>query len=156
MLMAARRDDTFEAFVHRHERRLRAALVLTYGPELGREATAEALAYAWEHWDRVATFESPVAYLYRVGQSRTRGLRRRRPRTGAADARRGDPWVEPGLPRALAELTDAQRVCTVLVCSYEWTYGEVADLLGVARSTVQSHVERGLQKLRAGLEVDDA
>lgn len=147
-------DPDFEAFVRRHEPRLRAALVLTYGPELGREATAEALAYAWEHWSRVRSFESPVPYLYRVGQSRTRRIRRG-PAPGFAevDADR-EPWVEPALAGALDRLTPVQRVCTVLACSFEWTLSEVADLLGVGKSTVQRHVERGLEKLRRELEVE--
>src|SRR5262245_23588553 len=146
-------DLDFEAFVRRHEPRLRAALVLTYGPDIGREATAEALAYAWEHWERVSTFEAPVPYLYRVGQSRTRRARRRAI-SGFSTLAAVEPWVEPALAGALDGLSQAQRVCTVLICSFEWTYTEVADLLGVSKSTVQRHVERGLQKLRAELEVE--
>jgi len=34
--------------------------------------TAEALAYAWENWDRLSSMKNPVGYLYRVGQSRAR------------------------------------------------------------------------------------
>ena len=49
-----------------------------YGADMGREATAEAMAWAYEHWDRVGPMEHQVAYLFRVGQSRTRRLRRRR------------------------------------------------------------------------------
>lgn len=68
--------DGFEEFVRAHEARLRTALVLTYWPDAGREAAAEALAWAWEHWDRIAVMDAPVPYLYRVGQSRTRRIRR--------------------------------------------------------------------------------
>lgn len=147
-------DPDFEAFVHQHEPRLRAALVLTYGPDLGRDATAEALAYAWEEWERVKGFESPVPYLYRVGQSRTRRLRRSAAAGFAASPAASEPWCEPGLPTALDGLSEQQRVCTVLICSFEWTYAEVAELLDVTRSTVQRHVDRGLEKLRAELEVE--
>jgi hypothetical protein len=48
------------------------ALVATYGPVDGREATVDALSWAWEHWDRLADVDHPVGYLYRVGQSATR------------------------------------------------------------------------------------
>jgi DNA-directed RNA polymerase specialized sigma24 family protein len=41
----------------------------------------------------------------------------------------------------------------VLVHGYE-TLAEVAGLLGVSVSTVQTHLERGLARLRADLEVD--
>jgi hypothetical protein len=52
---------SFEAFVAEVEPRLRAALVALYGIEEGRDATAEALAYAWEHWQRVMGIEHPPA-----------------------------------------------------------------------------------------------
>src|ERR1700733_16326539 len=65
-----RRD--FEAFVNEIEPRLRRALIATYGFQLGREATADALGWAWEHWDRLDRITNKVAYLYRVGQSTTR------------------------------------------------------------------------------------
>lgn len=147
-------SPSFEEFVRTHETRLRTALVLTYGPEAGRDATAEALAYAWEHWDRVSGMAEPVGYLYRVGQSRTRGIRRRPPDQPFPPKPTAEaPWVEPKLSAALNRLSEAQRVCTVLVCSFDWHLSEVAELLEVSKSTVQSHVERGLKKLRVDLEV---
>lgn len=147
--------DGFDEFVRAQEPRLRAALVLAYGPDAGREATAEALAWAWEHWDEVVVMSAPVAYLYRVGQSRTRRIRRRTPaspfRTTVSD---GAPWVEPALGRALNGLSLQQRTCTVLVHCYGWTLAEVADLLALSKSTVQTHVERGMERLRDDLAVD--
>jgi hypothetical protein len=44
----------FEAFFRKTEPRLRRALVAACGPDLGRDAASEALAYAWEHWDRLS------------------------------------------------------------------------------------------------------
>ncbi len=35
----------------------------------------------------------------------------------------------------------------------EWTEQEVADLIGRSRSTVRTHLERGLARLRESLEV---
>jgi hypothetical protein len=46
--------EEFEQFMAIAEPRLRVALVAAYGPDRGREAAAEALAYAWEHWERLA------------------------------------------------------------------------------------------------------
>jgi DNA-directed RNA polymerase specialized sigma24 family protein len=40
-----------------------------------------------------------------------------------------------------------------LVHGFEYTHQEVADLLGISRSSVQNHVERGLARLRTELEV---
>ena len=43
----------FEEFFRETEPKLRRALVAAYGLEEGRDAAAEALAYAWEHWERL-------------------------------------------------------------------------------------------------------
>jgi len=56
--------------------------------------------------------------------------------------------VEPGLPGALAALTQRQRSVVVLVHCFEWTLTEVADLLGLSKTTVQNHLERGMASLR--------
>jgi len=149
-------SDGFEEFVRANEARLRTALVLTYGPDAGREAAAEALAWAWEHWDRVAVMDSPVSYLYRVGQSRTRRIRRRTPVSPFRTEATGEaPWVEPALGRALNDLTAHQRTCTLLVHCFGWTLSEVADLLDLSKSSVRTHVERGLARLRTDLAVDN-
>jgi DNA-directed RNA polymerase specialized sigma24 family protein len=143
-------ETGFEAFVATHSPRLRRALVAAYGTERGADALAEALAYAWEHWARVSAMEHPVAYLYRVGQTRTR-RRKRRVVFAIPDA--GEPWVEPALPSALASLSERQRVAVVLVFGFGWQLAEVGELLGVRVTTVQNHLERGLERLRIALEV---
>ena len=96
--------------------------------------------------------EHPLAYLFRVGQTRTGDRRRRLLFPAAADARM--PWIEPGLPEALSRLSEHQRVAVVLAHGFGWTHREIADVLDVATSTVQNHVERGLRNLRAALEVE--
>lgn len=67
----------------------------------------------------------------------------------------GLPEVEPALPEALPRLSVRQRVCLALVVVDEWTYQEVADLLGIGRSSVQSHVGRALEKLRQAMGVTE-
>jgi DNA-directed RNA polymerase specialized sigma24 family protein len=143
----------FEAFVRDAERRLSFAFAAAYGPELGREATAEAVGYAWEHWERVGAMSNPVGYLFRVGQSRVRRYRRRRPPVAPELPDGREPWVEPGLPAALASLSQRQRVAVVLVEAFGWTQPEVAELTGVSRSSVQKHLGRGLARLRSELGV---
>lgn len=142
--------DGFVAWYKVVEPRLRLALMAAYGHERGREATAEALAWAWEHQERLAGLERPVAYLYRVGQTRTR-VRRLRILYGRPEW--PEPWVEPSLGSALASLSPHQRMAVVLVHGYGWTLVEVADLLGVKVTTVQNHLDRGLARLRSVLEV---
>ena len=149
--MGVASEDEFTAFVESHEPKLRIALMAAYGPERGREATCEALAYGWEHWDRIRTMEQPVGYLYRVGQSKSR--RRKTPRPDPVVVVGADPWVEPGLPAALADLTRKQRMAVVLVDAYGWTRQEAAEVMGVSEDTVGTHLRRGLHKLRASLGV---
>ena len=149
------KDAVFSAFMREAEPRLSLALGASYGAEVGHEATAEALEYAWENWARVRSMDNSLGYLYRVGQSRARRLRRRDRRLPSLPSPQSDrvPWVEPGLPAALAGLSKNQRNAVVLIHGFEWTQEEVADLLGVSRTTVQKHLERGLAKLRAALGV---
>ena len=66
----------------------------------------------------------------------------------------GTDLVEPGLVPALRALTPHQRAAVVLVHGHGWQLNEVAALFGVRVSTVQTHVERAMTKLRAALEVD--
>ncbi len=145
-------EDEFTGFVKDVEPRLSYALAAAYGVEAGREATADALAYAWEHWSEVRGMENAGGYLYRVGQSSARRYRRTGPLFPAVVAAEL-PEVEPGLPAALNSLSEAQRTAVILVHVLEWTEREAADLLGVDRSTVRRHRDRGLAKLREALEV---
>jgi DNA-directed RNA polymerase specialized sigma24 family protein len=138
-------DAGFETFFIQVEPNLRRALIAKYGPERGRDAAAEALAWAWEHWEQMKSVRTPVAFLYRVGQSRTR---LRKVRTVFDISVADEPLFEPGLSAALRRLPDRQRVAALLVHGSEWSYAEVAELLGVKRSTAQKHAERGLAALR--------
>lgn len=149
--MATAFTPEFADFVRDTEPKLRRALVATWGPELGREATAEALVYAWSHWDRVRDLDNPGGYLYVVGKRSVKPPPPPPPlRAVALDH---EPWVEPHLDVALATLTEPQRVAVVLHHSFTWTYGEIAALLEVSVSTVRNHIERGMEKLRSVLEV---
>ncbi len=146
-------SEAFEAFVRDVEQRLRRALVAAYGFEDGRDAAAEALGYAWEHWERLHDMANLPGYLYRVGQSRRRRFR------GVPVLSDRSGWdehrFEPGLPKALAALSRRQRLAVVLVHGYGYTLREVAVLTGIRQTTVQNHVERGLTRLRAILGADN-
>lgn len=143
-------EVAFRRFFEATEPPLRRALIATYGGELGRELAAEALAWAWEHHERLDTLTNPVAYLYQVGRSRNR----RRP-TPFLHIRPEwhDPWVEPQLPHCLSRLTERQRVAVILVHGYGWSLREVAELLGLKVTTVHTHLTRGIYRLSTCLEV---
>lgn len=122
---------SFERFVLRHELGLKRALVAAVGLEAGLDAAAEALAYGWEHWDRLEEMENPAGYLYRVGRSHARPRGARVVQLPKADDP-GLPWVEPALPDALARLPEMQRSTVLLVHTFGYSLSETAALLGVA------------------------
>ena len=139
----------FESFARVARPRLVRALAAVRGDE-APDGAAEALLYAWEHWDRVSAMSNPIGYLYCVGQSRTR--RRRTPTLPSPQAI-GLPDVEPALIPALMRLPEAQRAAVWLVHACQWRYAEVAEALNTTTSMVGNHVSRGLARLREELEV---
>jgi RNA polymerase sigma factor (sigma-70 family) len=154
VLTSAEVEEAFARFVEDAEPRLLRALVAAFGSEVGREATMDALAYAWEHWSRVAAMDNPVGYLFRVGQSRSRSYRRDRvlfPEVSPRDL----PDVDPRLPAALGRLSPKQRAAVVLLFVEELSEREVAEALAISRGSVRTHAERGMAKLRGALGVTD-
>ncbi|MGH9272166.1 MAG: RNA polymerase sigma factor [Ilumatobacteraceae bacterium] len=143
---------TFEEFARENAARLRAGLVAAYGPDVGADAAAEALAYGFEHWERLDSIENPVGYLYRVGQSTAR--RNRRPNAYLpAQPSAGLPDFEPRLAPALESLSELQRVSVVLVHALGWRQVDAAQVLGIDVSTLRTHIARAMAKLRTVLEV---
>lgn len=147
---------SFTSFMEETGWRIQAALAAAFGRQTGVEAAADALAYGWEHWDRIAVMENPAGYLYAVGRDRARRAQRRLVSVPAGQldyvpARDRAPLVEPGLEAALAELSDRQRVVVLLVHGAEWNLSEVAELLDLNRGSVKQHLDRGMTKLRSHL-----
>ena len=142
--------DGFEAFFREAEPRLRRAYVGTHGTDRAADATAEALAWGWEHWDQVKDMENPVGYLFRVGQSRTRA--RRSPML-PPPASVGEPDIDPQLIPALRRLSRSQRTAVWLVHGCQWRYAEVGEAMGISASAVGTHVSRALDSLRRTLRV---
>lgn len=143
---------TFEEFATTTARRVRAALVAAYGPDVGIDAAAEAMAYGWENWDRLEAMSNPAGYLFRVGQTAARSLRRPHgllPEPPAHEM----PHIEPALVPALNQLSEHQRICVVLVHGFGWSQVEVAELLDIAPPTVRTHLSRALARLKTSLEV---
>ncbi len=88
------RREEFVVFSEQAALRLRPALVARHGVETANDLCADAIAYAWENWDRVRGLDNPVGYLYRVAMSRARRYRRwRRPVSLPAES--GVAAVEP-------------------------------------------------------------
>lgn len=141
----------FDGFVRSSESALRRAVACHVPVARVDDAVAEALAYAYEHWDRLREMEFPVAYLVRVSRSRTR--ERRQGFLPQAPSTVDDTVVEPALTSGMHALPDRQRTALWLVHGCGWSYAEAASALGISKSAVGSHVERGLRTLRRQLGV---
>ena len=156
------REARFARLVAAVEPSLRRALVAAYGPDTGRDAAAEALAWAWEHLDRLDGMANPAGYLWRVAQSSLRRQRRaERFETGSAIVDRAaaatgpsDRWDDE-LVAALRRLTTHQRVAIVLVHAYGYHLNEAAAVLDCRVSTLRNHLARGLEHVRRDLDRTD-
>jgi RNA polymerase sigma factor (sigma-70 family) len=143
--------ERFDRVVAPVEQRVRRALVARYGVDVGDDAASDAIAWAWEHVDRLAGATNPAGYLFRVGQSAARRrFRWRRPAPSfprePADPELGSLDVD--LFDALKQLKADQRVAVVMVHGYGFTYREVAEVLDTTETAVTNHVHRGLRRVR--------
>lgn len=146
----------FRAFCASVEPGLRRALIAAYGAAAGRDAAAEALAWAWEHFGRVERMRNPGGYLYRVGQTAARRERvtDRWPLPVSLANESAEPYVEPALAEALAGLSPHQRAAVLLVHGFGYSLSEASQQMGCRIRTLRNHLDRGLGKLRVALGVD--
>ncbi|MPY92853.1 MAG: hypothetical protein GEV08_07215, partial [Acidimicrobiia bacterium] len=151
-----RGDRAFTEFYRLKRDRIARALALTLGDgRLGAEAADEAMARAYQRWDRVSDFDDPGGWVYRVGLNWATSVLRRRVRAPRPPAERGPsdvgPLAEPDVLAALHELGVKQR--SVIVCRFYLglSEAETAEALGVRPGTVKSRLHRGLRHLQSRL-----
>lgn len=147
-------EQRYEQLVVSVGPRLRRALTSAFGPQVGEDAAAEAIALGWVERARVVVMVNPGGYLFTVGRNAANRTSRRRIRIQYAAAVHQTPSVEPRLPDALASLSDRQRAVVLLLDGYDWKVVEVAEMLGLSESAVRTHHSRALHHLRAALGVE--
>jgi RNA polymerase sigma-70 factor, ECF subfamily len=153
---------SFDAFYEKTMPALfRALLVVTADRDLAADATAEALARAWQRWE---TLHNPRAWALTVADNHVRRWYRRvgnrEVLTGAFDedlevtaealatAAPAAAEVDPDLLKAVADLPTRQRAVVAsryLLGLRPW---EVADALGIDRRTESEHHRRAMKALR--------
>lgn len=146
-------DGEFAGFVANLEPKLRRVLAAHLGVDRARDATADALSYAWEHWESVRGMVNPGGYLYRTAVRQQARKRRGPPALPPEPANTQVPDFEPRLDWALAKLTDRQRVAVLLVHGWGWPLVEAAQLLGLSESSLRTHAARGIDRLRSLMKV---
>ena len=129
-------------------------------PLLGREATAEAYARAYERWGRVAAMDSPEGWVFQVAVNVCRRGWRQRALEDRAIAR-----IVPDLPgvldgvaqhpddlyRAVRKLPRRMRVALRLKYWEDLTEQDVAARMGIAPGTASSLLSTARARLRRTL-----
>ena len=126
-------------------------------PLLGREATAEAYARAYERWSRVAVMESPEGWVYRVAVNICRRDWRRRALENRALARLvpellgtvEQPVPHDDLYRAVRRLPRRMRLAVRLRYWDDLTEAEIAVRLQIPPGTASSLLSAARARLRS-------
>lgn len=151
--------DRFTAFWLAERDGLYRALRLTVGDgDLAADAVDEAMARAWQRWDRVGGYDRPAAWVFRVAYNRCVSSRRkwsRRPSrpTETLDRAVVERVADPDLLAAVTRLPEGLRATVVLRFLLDWPVEQTAEALGVAPGTVRSRTHRALEKLEQMREV---
>ncbi len=152
--------DALEELFRRHWRRAHRAAYLVVGDSTAAEDIAQesflAAIRALDRFDRRRPFGP---WLHRITVNRAIDYARARALRGESvlpDT--PDPAAAPrdqisdALLLALGELSPEQRAVVVLRHLLEYTPGEIAEMLGLPRGTVNSRLRRGLDHLRPAIE----
>ena len=158
---SAATDLSFEAFfVAERARLLGALVVMTNNRAEAEEILQDAFLKVWERWERVASMDEPVGFLYRIAMN----LFRKRVRRAAVAVRkavhllpRGDDLAEvetrDEAVRLLQRLTPRERAAIVVTAYLGYSSEEAGELLGVRAATVRVLTNRARATLRGVEEV---
>jgi RNA polymerase sigma-70 factor (ECF subfamily) len=149
-------SDLEALFRHHWPRAYRAAYLVVHDSGAAEDIAQEAFLAAMRSLDRFDRRRPFGPWLHRIvvnraiDWSRARALRREAGSAAIehvpAPAARDNPHAQ-SLAAALAELSPEHRAVIVLRHLLEYTPGEIAELLGLPRGTVNSRLRRGLDEL---------
>jgi RNA polymerase sigma-70 factor (ECF subfamily) len=166
----ARRLRRLEAFAVLDEARLlqsyRLAALILRSRDEAEDATQEAIAQAWSHWETLRDTSRFDAWfdriLVNICRNRLRHARTIRivPIDDAFYLPAADDHAHTstriGLELAFARLRPDQRIIIVLRFWRDLPVEEIADRLGIPVGTVKSRLHHALRSLRAALESEEA
>ncbi len=152
--------ETFDAFYLREFPRMVALAAAVSGSRAVAEDLAqEAMVRAHRHWDRIAGYDKPGAWVRRVTVNLATSAFRKR----AAESRRllrlGRPAAELPPPEpedesvwaAVGELPRRQRAAVALFYLEDRPVREIAEILECTESTAKVHLHKGRTALAAAL-----
>jgi RNA polymerase sigma-70 factor (ECF subfamily) len=144
-------------FKHNSGPVFRALLAGTGDRAAAEDATAEAFARAFAHWDTVAVHPNPRAWVLRVAWNCYRSSWRKWQGRWSADPPQATPpnpkpWSDPDLVAAIRGLPQSQREVIVLVALGELTPTQAARVLGKPAGTVRSLLSQARVALHQALD----
>ena len=155
--------DALEELFRRHWRRAHRAAYLVTGDATAAEDIAQesflAAIRALDRFDRRRPFGP---WLHRITVNRAIDFARARALRAESALHDGEEDIAPEpdaisdqLLDALRELGPEHRAVVVLRYVLEYSPGEIGEILGLPRGTVNSRLRRGLDRLRPALEEAD-
>src|SRR5689334_9078304 len=155
--------DLESLFRHHWPRAYRAAYLVVHDSAAAEDIAQEAFLAAVRALDRFDRRRPFGPWLHRIvvnraiDWSRARALRREAGESGLENVAATPPTDNPharSLAAALAELSPEHRAVIVLRHLLDYTPGEIAELTGLPRGTVNSRLRRGLDHLAHRLAED--
>lgn len=151
-LAAGPPEAGFEEWYRRQHPRIVATMLLVTGDlALASDCTDEAFARALQHWPRVRAMQSPAGWVFQVARncsrrnlwraSLERRLLLRTPRPDNIPAPAGELWA------VVAGLPPRQREVVVLRHVADLREADIAEVLGISRSTVSTTLRNAYQRL---------
>jgi RNA polymerase sigma-70 factor (ECF subfamily) len=156
-------SDLEALFRHHWPRAYRAAYLVVHDSAAAEDIAQEAFLAAVRSLDRFDRRRPFGPWLHRIvvnraiDWSRARTLRHEVGESALAVAPAEDHPDNPharSLAEALAELSPEHRAVIVLRHLLEYTPGEISELLGLPRGTINSRLRRGLDELADRVEED--
>jgi RNA polymerase sigma-70 factor (ECF subfamily) len=156
--------DLEALFRHHWPRAYRAAYLVVHDSAAAEDIAQEAFLAAVRSLDRFDRRRPFGPWLHRIvvnraiDWSRARALRREAGDAGLETVAAAGPSDNPHartLAGALAQLSPEHRAVIVLRHLLEYTPGEIAELTGLPRGTVNSRLRRGLDQLAGQLREEE-
>jgi RNA polymerase sigma factor (sigma-70 family) len=131
-----------EWYEQEHSRLVATVILVTGDADIAADADAEAFARALERWVKVAAMAKPAGWTYKVAlnvarrsarrSAMERRLLARAPKAPHVPAPAGELWA------VVATLSRRQREVVVLRYIADFPEADIAEVLGISRSTVSS------------------
>jgi RNA polymerase sigma factor (sigma-70 family) len=146
-------------FSREHPRLVALGLALTGNRATACDLAQETLARAYRTWDRVQAYEQPGAWLRRVLINLAVDMRRKECQEQVALARLG-PQATEGFDQdgggewwaAVRALPVRERLAITLYYLEDYSVGEIAAVMDIARGTVRATLAQARKKLAVALD----